>query len=396
MLSDFLTNLEAGPAAIEGIRAAQLKVPFDKKRTSLVSSLADRLLQFEPRQPSFVALGWWLRSSSMEAMQSDFEELERLERSKRFPMGLVLTIAPNNVDLMFGYTWALNFLLGNNQVVRVSSRASELETLFIRLLTEVLGDELSRSTVFFSGSHNNPILQELFRISDSVLVWGSNKTVRDLERYERSVNSRYISFPHRESSALIDSQEFLKLEGAGLSKLLDNFQKDTKTFSQQACSSPRKIFWLGPDAHEAISRFVELSSTGEGVPDEVLSAKRTMESTLIMMGAKPVRDLYPGGETTHLVATSRQQVRLASELNPGFDSQVHIEIQSVEALQEFLDSDEQSLVIYGNVRSDVLTTLNSKKYLPRRVVRGGSALIFDYRWDGRNLLAELTKPVFRV
>ena len=57
------------------------------------------------------------------------------------PLGKTFHIAPSNVDTIFVYSWLISMLMGNINVIRISSRISEQIDCLIGLIDNTLGEK---------------------------------------------------------------------------------------------------------------------------------------------------------------------------------------------------------------------------------------------------------------
>src|ERR1039458_895135 len=94
--------------------------------------LSDKLIN---SLPEITALGFWLRRSNLNQIKSENCHLFGNDYFISTPIGKVLHICPANVDTMFFYSFAVSMLMGNRNILRVSTRmeAPQILTLFSSL-----------------------------------------------------------------------------------------------------------------------------------------------------------------------------------------------------------------------------------------------------------------------
>ena len=82
--------------------------------------------------PEMAALGFWLRRSNLLQIKKENLSLLENDRFKVSPIGTVFHICPSNVDTMFMYSMAVSLIMGNKNILRLSSRmeAPAVSTLF--------------------------------------------------------------------------------------------------------------------------------------------------------------------------------------------------------------------------------------------------------------------------
>ena len=100
--------------------------PFSPQSMGFCQALSRDLLDplRGPRYPQVISLGYWLRPASIERARDSFFRLQA-EGTILVPRGRVLHITPANVDTMFAYSWILALLVGNSNIVRITSRTTD-------------------------------------------------------------------------------------------------------------------------------------------------------------------------------------------------------------------------------------------------------------------------------
>ena len=97
--------------------------PFAESRLDTLGRLSSAFLA-DPvlrQDAASVAVAFWLRRAQLARLKADFEQAGKANPTVvRVPVGRVFHIAPSNVDTLFVYSWALSYLCGNANVVRVS------------------------------------------------------------------------------------------------------------------------------------------------------------------------------------------------------------------------------------------------------------------------------------
>ena len=109
------------------------------------------------------------------------------------------------------------------------------------------------------------------------MLWGGDAAVNAMKLYPTQPHTLDLTFPERFSYALLKSEEVAKLDDEGMTQFCSRFHNDALTFDQNACSSPRVIFWVGEDPDDSIERFwTELSCSTMNGPDTGSQSRRTV------------------------------------------------------------------------------------------------------------------------
>jgi hypothetical protein len=376
--------------------------PFSDRRKSILGSIAQAILRDRVLRssPEAVALAFWLRRTNLEQLQADFfAPLNSSRKCVLSPVGLVFHIAPANVDTMFIYSWALSFLCGNTNIVRLSSQESPIVSAVIAIINRILGalSDLSGRDWFIRYSHADEITALLSDRCSLRIIWGGDETVRQIRRVPLNAHASERAFASKYSFAVINLRSFLDGTQAVKNKLAADFLNDVIPFDQMGCSSPHLVFWAGDfegweqgaaefdhtletvlggrepniDIAEAVQRrnrafFLAAEGLGKYRFDQRGIA------TLLHKPNKPLRRVQYGGRVL-----------------------VHSHIANLEELDDFVDASVQTLAHFG-FSEDELRYCGFR--LGRRgldrIVRIGGALAFSPAWDGHNLISDLLAKVW--
>lgn len=385
-MTDDLNVLAPLDNNLDSCLCSALTGPFDNRVLSFFSSLSERLLQSKDyRQYSeLVALGFWLRPAKLKALRKELTGVRK-------PLGTVIHFTPSNVDTMFIYSWVCSVLLGNRNIVRIASQKSEVRDKLITVMNELLQKEefayIASSTIFVSydkQSHWSSILSEY---ADARVIWGGDESISDIRALPTSPRCRDICFADRFSISLINGE---KLGLEGLLNLAERLWKDVEPYSQQACSSPRVLCWLGNTASQT-ALFQQLNllakskqriqQTNEHLVVSQICQSHLMAGTPLIMDAICV-----------LPIESLPSQLLDWHAGDGLFYLLHFEC--LEDLNKYLTKKCQTLGYWGIDKEDLLKFIVSSSITGiDRIVPVGQALEFDTVWDGYDLFSELSRRV---
>ena len=178
---------------LRGLRsAARHEVdPFHDSRIEFSTALSQAIFH-HPRSrtfPAMMAVAFWLRRAAVLRLSDRFAALERAG-SLRVPRGLVFHVPPTNVDTLFVYSLITSFLVGNLNVVRVSSnRPSEQVTVLCEALRGVLAEdrfaEFSDELAVISYAHEAEPTAEVSQRSGPPSALGGQRDDRPAARNSR-------------------------------------------------------------------------------------------------------------------------------------------------------------------------------------------------------------------
>ena len=224
--------------------------------------------------PDIYALGFWLRGAHMSQIQRRQEEAanqdgqtiagqdgqtvvgqetvgQEAAGAGRSGLGTVLHIAPSNMPTMFAYSWITALLAGNSNVVRISGRENPISDTILQGIRQLLDqpayEPLRRSNVFVRFPRGHKALEEVSKTAAARMIWGGDQTVHSISQVLAAEGCVDIGFPDKYSIAIIDGEAIKAFTDDELRMQAHLFCRDTYGADQNACSSPRSIFWLAGD-----------------------------------------------------------------------------------------------------------------------------------------------------
>ena len=368
---------------------------IDRLSKILINNIAYR------KYPEFIALGYWLRKSNIKKIIS---EVKNNDHEIKMPRGIVFHVAPSNVDTIFVYSLIISLLMGNKNIVRVSSKKSDRTNLLIGLIEEVFSSipsNKTRNNIFIiSYEHNEKISLSISIISDARVIWGGDSTISYFSNFPVKSTCVDIKFANKYSFSIFDIESFKALHDDELHKLARDFVNDSYLFGQQGCSSPRAICWHGktsPEFKKARTKFLNSVSNFAEKFDHVLSDADFIEKLNYIHGTCINKTF------ASIASDSRRTITTILDVNPDslVDASKHcgrgVFLQSIvldiENLKPYIDRSIQTISYYGFNKDQLINWTSSNFDGVDRVVKVGSSLEFDYVWDGYNLLESLSRIV---
>lgn len=375
--------------------------PFDPRTMDFLVDLSAEILH-DPnvrRQEASAAFGFWCRKAHLETLaQRHAAPLPRLGR------GLVFHLAPSNVPVLFAYTMAIGLLAGNANVVRLSSRRAEGERALLELLNRVLDrpehEAVRNRTALIAYNRDDSTTAAYCAQCDARVVWGGDATVAAVRAMPMPPHAVELVFPDRWSLAVFSQAAFTVLSDDERAALAHRFYNDTYQMDQNACSSPQLVLWLedggSPDCRklwwEAVAAEAE-----ERYPFGAFQAARKLESLCkyaMTMTEPPIAAVKRyRGNRLH-VAELEQVPTNPEQLRGGFGLFFESTITGLEELLPSLSPKVQTLVCGGLDCGAVARFLTEHRARGvDRVVSLGQALEIDTIWDGKDLIAGLSRMI---
>lgn len=387
-------------AVLESVTKCEPISPFDPLLVNFVTDFAKSiLLDKEARSyPELIVLANFFKSSNISILKC---ELEKNEKSIYAGRGLVFHLAPSNVDSVFLYSSLISLLCGNVNIIRISGNAGEQVKFILDKLNKLISREktkFGKRFVVLTYPHDDAITSLISKKCHLRVVWGGDATVNKIRSLPLRPTAGEICFPDRFSSAMFCADAVNQLDDLALEELCSKFFNDSIWFSQQACSSPRLVCWIGdPDScQSARDRFwrafklqlkqKEFENSPGMVMDRFVASCMCATDNLYEQTTSfdfPTRILLGTGSLTTL-----KDYHCGNGL---FFEQSYV---SVPQFLETLSDREQTLSTFGFERGELEVFLGN---LPMRsldrVTRIGNALDFNHVWDGYNLLHVFTRSI---
>jgi hypothetical protein len=374
-----------------------LAAPFAPERIDLIASAAEALLG--PRRatasgPAAHFAFWTRRAALMKLAQSFAGRVPQHTLAR--PRGLVFHLPPQNVETVFLYSWALAYLAGNANIVRlpqaISAQMRGIVDLFLERL-EAAGD---RSQLFVHYPSQGDLGAKISALSDARVVWGGDAKVALFAPLPLRNGGKSIWFGDRFSFSTINGSPLEKLDEPALQALAKKLHNDVFVFDQMACSSPHALYVVGEAAAHApaVKRLLDASALEWTMDDPKARVGHAIgKMTAAFYAAGTGRASSVTWRDTHLTsvvasAPERQELRVGG----GFLSVVFV--ASLAEVASFIKESDQTITYFGWERGEIEAVAASRtgpgvsRWAPI-----GTALDFDFIWDGYDIPFELTRLV---
>ncbi len=234
--------LYTGADSFEDMKMLPVKRVFDEDVCSFLNLLAAEIRKdAQARQfPDIMAFGFFCRKANIDRLKADYKDSMCIGR------GFSFHIAPSNVPINFAYTLAAGLLAGNACVVRVSSKDFAQTGVVCRLMKQAAAQMMSPVSNYIAivrYERKKEINDYFSALSDVRVIWGGDNTIREVRKSIIPARSTEITFADRYSICVLDAKEVLCI--SNWKTAAQNFYNDTYLYDQNACSSPRLMYWKG-------------------------------------------------------------------------------------------------------------------------------------------------------
>lgn len=365
--------------------------PFDERAVIFCDKLSKILLKNNnsQRYPDLVSLAFWLRKSNIRKISQKYLELE-----DHIGKGLVFHIAPGNVALSFAYSLATGLLTGNTNIIRLPSRNFEQSSIFCEALQEALSDEpeVAQRMCLVKYHHDKAITDLFSSKCHTRIIWGGDDTINAIRQSPIPPRATEITFANRFSICLINAEKYLT--DFDKKKTAHEFYIDTYLSDQNACSSPRIIFWLGSKVSEAKEVF--WNALCDEISGYNIAPVTTVNKLLTFCKFAAENEcgliMEPDCRLMRIEVESLNVEVLNNIGNSGYFYEV--DISDINEILPICTWELQTLSYIGfdgePLREFIL--LNAPDGVDR-IVPVGRAMDFSFVWDGRDIVREMTRKI---
>ena len=394
-----ILNLKSLPISVlfprhhrEQIETTLSLLPFEASLIDQLSQLGHFLMANARAYPNIVAAGYWLRKSHLLSIKAEYS-ISQLKAK-----GTVFHIAPGNVDTLFFYSMILSILCGNQTILRVSNEVSVEADVLLDMLNqfeqalEPTHSILSLLTVI-QYPRDDLITAKISSVCDSRVIWGGDDSIEHICQFPLvNHTADNICFPDRYSVAVIQIEDESKIPDA-VEKLL----RDIKPYYQQACSSPRVVYWL--------NTALRLQDKFWSLLDKCLNEQESLEPTDLIVQILYVQRLSlllkSGNFDKAKCLLKKHEVAQVLEVesitldsiksHSGLWVLLSLQINSLDDIELFEHC--QTVCIYGVEQSQYEGWKSTTQQPMKRIVAMGQSLVFSHHWDGCDLIENLTRKV---
>ena len=375
---------------------------FDELSKSMLSR-DERLTEYL-RRPGVAFLAGFLQRSNMEnLLQREFPNPAALQhfvpcggrKSVRIvPRGLACHWLAGNVPLLGALSWSISALVGNANLLRLSSRQEDPIGPLLSVLKTVseVGAKIADETgIVRFDREDTEAHAAMSEKADIRIAWGGKEAIEAVRNLSSSWDCEDLILGPRTSIAVIEPRSCS-------TQSIQRLASDITMFDQQACSSPQLVFVQTDECNHLDEDFLQL-----------------LESALDAASKRFTRHSLDAGETYRIVLDRSRAIleggRLKRDLGtewtiailPKPDLNIRcvnrfIQLIPFNAIDEIMDH------IPSGIQT-VVTSLNSEQHSEFtekashlgvcRFPTPGEGNFFESPWDGIPIASRLTRWVTR-
>lgn len=376
---------------LNSMLAAPSLKPFSEDAISFLNELSLHLFKTSRMFSDVITFAYWCRKSAVTSYAKNYDDLDN-----RLGRGLAFHIAPSNVPVNFAFSMATGLLAGNKNIVRLPSKdfpqvdliCDAIEKAFEKYpqmkdyVYPVKYDKTSNATDILSACCNVRV------------IWGGDNTIQEIRKSQLPPRAFDIAFSDRYSLCIIDSDDYLNIENK--KAVATDFYNDTYFSDQNACTSPRIVFWKGNSIKEAKEAFwKELH--------DLVEQKYTLEPVQAV-GKYDALCMAAMAEGCKLVADSNENnlMRVKVEALNGTIMDYHYhsgfffeyDLNDLSEINVLCKEKCQTISYIGNIEKEIREMLlKAGVNGVDRIVPTGKTMDFTLNWDGYDLIRSMSRII---
>ena len=204
--------------------------PFSFKIVSFLDDLSKSLDNKinNKNYPDLKALSFFCRKNNILSLKARHQNKD----STRFGLGLLFHVTPSNIPTNFAYSLIFGLITGNSNIVKIPSKKFDEIALICKSINKVLSIPKHNKvknmiTIVRYDAKRDLLTKNFSAICDARLIWGGDKTIASIKKFDTKPKNIDIPFSDRYSISLINSEKFLKLSEHKVFNLIKNFYNDT-------------------------------------------------------------------------------------------------------------------------------------------------------------------------
>ncbi len=345
--------------------------------------------------PDIRTLAFWCRKKNIDILKKNF-----ISNQIRVGLGLIFHITPSNVPTNFAYSLLFGLLTGNSNIVKVPSKKFKQISIICDCIKEALRKKkyikLKNTITVVRYNDYVEFTDKISSICDARLIWGGDKSIKEIRKSQLNPRCRDITFSDRFSLCVIDTKSILKLSRYDLDRVVEKFYNDTYLVDQNACSSPHLIAWLGEKNLKAKNIFwnqlYRYISNKYSLP-KIASIDKYTKLCEDLINFRNIKDYKNYTNLLHVVTLKDIDFNI-NQLRGKWGYFYEYDLKNLDYLAKFIDNTCQTLTYIG-VTKNVLKKFVTKNDLKGidRIVPTGQGLSMNLYWDGYDINQTLSRLI---
>jgi hypothetical protein len=370
---------------------------FDETAVTFLHEFSRALLKdTAARQyPDLTTFAYFCRRANLHSLASRYTDA-----SQRSGWGTIVHVAPSNIPINFAFSLVFGLLAGNSNIVRMPSQSFPQNDVFADIFDRLLERDdfrtIAATNFLMRSPRGSDRFNALIAEADGLVVWGGNATVSRFRALPKKPRCAEVYFPDRRSSAVIDAATYIALSPEARQRLAHDFFNDTYLVDQNACSSPSMIFWIGAPDPVAAAKDGFWAALDAELRQQAyrLDPTARIDKCLDLMAITQIIGRPPHLQPRSPDIWCLHEPPLPQGLALRFGQFVEVDLPSINGISAHLRTQEQTLSCFGVDLRGLLHAVNcGDGHSVDRIVPIGRALDINPLWDGKDILALLSRRI---
>ncbi len=370
---------------------------FDKNIINFLDELSKKIFLISDKlkkYPDLISFAFWCRKKNILKFSNFYKS-----SGYRLGRGRVLHITPSNVPVNFAFSLAFGLLSGNYNIVRLPTTNFEQTKYITQIIYKCLKKKKFKKIrpliKFIKYERNINISKKLSSEVEARIIWGGDSTVELFKSFKTKPRCTDLFFPDRNSCSIINLEKFNKLKDDIINSLLLKFYNDIYTMDQNACSSPKLIFFLTKKKENIYlfwKKFQTVVDRNYDFDLSIVNQKILNLSKNILKFSKKNNFFFDNFNLARIEIKKKFNLENLNDFNSGFFFEK--KINHLSEISDFIDSKTQTITYYGVNKKNILNTIEEKGVLGiDRIVPIGQAFDITPTWDGYDTILHLSRVV---
>lgn len=394
-----MTNVNVLCGDLTALSSPPRKI-FDDKVMDYLGRVSEVILH-DPQARQYsdvITYAFYVRRVNLNKLKEKYGS----KSAKYIGRGLTFHIAPSNVAINFAYTMTVGLLAGNLCIVKASSKKFAQTRIVTQAFKNVLEDAEFRDLIPYVNvveyARDKQEITEYFSsICNVRIIWGGDVTIGSVRRALIPPRAFDVTFADRYSICVIKAEKVLSCENR--ESLAKNFYNDTYLYDQNACSSPRLLYWMGDV--ETVTEAQELfwQAVWEFIRDRYhLETVVAVDKYTALCRAAIDLDILevPVMRDNLIMRVKLEKLnRSIPEYQAAGGYFYEYRGDGLEELAQVVTEKFQTLSYYGMDKEELLCFVmeHGLKGIDR-IVPVGKTADFDLIWDGYHLIRTLSREIY--
>lgn len=376
---------------VEQMLEARPYQPFSDIIIDFLNDLSKKLMTNAKIYSDVMTFAFWCRKS---ALMNEKEKYGNME--KRLGRGIIFHSTPSNVPVNFAFSFVSGLLAGNANIVRLPAKDFAQVEVICSAINELLNNEykeLKPYVCMVKYASDKEISDTFSSICDTRVIWGGDETIKNLRRSPLKPRANEVTFADRYSIAVINADEYLKSDNK--EKITVDFYNDTYFTDQNACTSPRIIFWTGKNKEQAKTDFWNnvQNYVKEKYELKPVQAVAKLHALCKVAGDLSVKEIKTKDNLITRIHLDKLDANIMEyKHNSGFFFEY--DMNDLAEVDIIAKNRCQTITYYGLTKEEIENFVMT--YRPKgidRFVPMGKSMDFTLVWDGYDLIRELSRIV---